>query len=130
MVIKCIKTNTKFLDWPSESTPINCFLKVGTLYKVYGVIFQKDYRIYAICNNEENTFPRLWPEDMFEVIDNKLSPYFHLGHMTTFEGRRPFLSFKEWAEDDSFYGKMIDDKSAEEIFRDYRKKIDNETIVP
>ncbi len=127
MVVKCVTYKSKFQKWPSHASPIDSVLKIGKHYKVYGLVFQKKYTLYAICQNADNTFPFLWADDLFEIVESKVSQYFHFGHMITFEGKRPFLSFKEWAEDDSFYGKMVDwEPQAEEIFEGWRKKIDSE----
>jgi hypothetical protein len=127
MFVECIANRTSLLDnWPPAATPLEELLKVGKIYEVFGLYLEGN--AYEILIDEVDSHTTEFPSFLFKVIDNRLSSFFVLG-----ESRKrfsdkgevkslPFISFPEWANDITYFDRLIDgDKEAQEIFNKYKK---------
>ena len=122
---------------------------IGLQYVVYAIEFQKYPLVYIIEDNSFDSYPFWFPLDMFEIIDYRISKYFHYGYSQVIEnvsdiGIVPILTFKEWAEDKYFWNQLFDsddytppeykEKSKnidyQDVFNKYKKLMDYEFFNP
>ena len=103
-------------------------LSVSRVYNVYGIVFWDGCPWYYICEDDSDIYPRPKSANFFEVIDDRLPACWVLEYRHDLEGKcHSSLVFKEWANNELFYEKLIEEEPFEvEIFMKYRKLIDNE----
>lgn len=103
-------------------------LSVGRVYNVYGIVFWGGCPWYYICEDALDIYPKPKSADFFEVVDDRLSAWWILWHRRDREGNcHPSLVFREWATNEMFYERLIDEHPLEvQIFKKYRKLIDHE----
>ena len=130
--MKVLCTNDNFLELtdPSALERIKKYinlpdgqlnLKRGAAYTVYGLVFRDNAPWYYLCYDEEDTWPKPYPAELFRITDPRLSSCWRLST------ERPEIVFEEWAADRSFYERLLDgDPSAKERFSFYRKLMDQE----
>lgn len=101
-------------------------------YNIYGIEYTSEgYINFLLVDDTETRFPKIYPSDFFEVIDDRLSKYW-IGTNECYypikEKRIPSLiSFKEIVEDKYFFENILDCKKYTcDIFRKYKKLMDIE----
>jgi hypothetical protein len=126
MLVECITNSASLINRPKEATPIEELLKIGMMYDVFA-IYLEDTVTYEILVDRLDDHTTEFPSFLFKVVDNRLSSFFVLGE----SGKRfssngkaenvPFISFPEWANDKTFYDRLIDgDREAQHIFNKYK----------
>jgi hypothetical protein len=103
-------------------------IEIGKEYTVYGIEFWDNCPWIYICADSYDEYPKPFALDFFEITDQKLSSYWVLHSKDTYNKKvKTQLVFCEWADDDSFYEKLIDEDDACVItFEKYRKAMDIE----
>jgi hypothetical protein len=131
MLIECIANDTSLINyWPITASPLESLLNVGTIYQVYG-LYLGETVFYEILLTEYDDHTIEFPSFLFKVIDNRLSSFFALGSSERLkvqgsENREKvhFVTFPEWANDNTFFDKLIDgDKEVQAIFDRYKELI-------
>jgi hypothetical protein len=90
-------------------------------YCVYGIAFRDNHPWYYLCLGEDDDSPTAYPAELFKIIDGKLSSYWML---STEESS---IVFEEWANDSSFYERLVDDDpTAIAQFKRYQTLMNNE----
>ncbi len=97
-------------------------LKVGALYAVQAMEQWHDgWRLY-LHTDEQDRFPRPYPLELFEIVDDTLSAGWRI-NLAPGAGEEPRLvcAFPEWSRDPGFYKRLIDDDEAcVALYRRYR----------
>ncbi|PHH39607.1 MULTISPECIES: hypothetical protein [Pseudomonas] len=103
-------------------------IEIGKEYTVYGIEFWDNCPWIYICADSYDEYPKPFALDFFEITEQKLSSYWVLNSKDTYNKKvKTQLVFCEWADDDSFYEKLIDEDEACVItFEKYRKAMDIE----
>jgi hypothetical protein len=98
-------------------------LEVNKEYTVYGVVFWDNSPWYYICVEDYDEYPKPFPAEVFEVSDDRLSPYWKVTHEQKEDGEvQSSLLFNEWSKDTSFYERLIEeDEGVIETFEKYRE---------
>ena len=105
-------------------------LSKGDEFTVYGMIFRDNAPWYYIIDGFQMDYPSPYPSDLFNVVDPRLSRFWELA--TVVESKESaFVStelvFKEWAEDQLFYERLVEGYAQEvEKFKQYRALMDSE----
>lgn len=96
-------------------------------YCVYGIIFRDNAPWYYLCLDENDESPSPYPASLFKVTDDRLSSYWRLSTQTVTNGIISSMVFEEWANDSSFFERLIDgDPSAIESFKKHQDLINKE----
>ena len=101
------------LDGPDST------LSVGSEYLVQA-LEEKDGGLWLYLHTVDALgYPHPYPAEMFEVIDSQVSDNWCVRIEDGADGRSwKRIAFCEWAEDDGFYEKLInDDENALEVYR-------------
>ncbi|MEI7050702.1 hypothetical protein WCL09_09950 [Pseudomonas koreensis] len=103
-------------------------IEIGKEYTVYGIEFWDNCPWIYICADSYDEYPKPFALDFFEITEQKLSSYWVLNSKDTYNKKvKTQFVFCEWADDDSFYEKLIDEDEACVItFEKYRKAMDIE----
>ena len=138
MIVECIKDRlANFEPGPVKDVlrkairrdeDLNIGIDIGRQYTVYGIFIDKELSMpfYFICEEDRDAYPLARSAEFFKIIDSKPSSYWRF----IYSSKRQGLYFPEWAEDEYFYGNLIDGKKKEEaIFAKYRKLMDEESRV-
>ncbi len=143
MIIKCIKN--RIIDIQEYSDLYNFLTKSVNLndnklpldieksYVVYGCVFKYNIAWFYICEDDYCEYPKLYAAPFFKIMNNDLSKYWVLGkHKYTNRDminiQYSNLLIKEWANDYSFYERLVEGQDIEsDIFYKYKNRIDNET---
>jgi hypothetical protein len=109
----------------------------------FHLVFNKEYHVYAIEYIEDafehfyvldetgSIYPRSYPSDFFEIVDNKLSKYWNYKKGDTYPlkiiNTHKLITFKEWREEEYFEYYMLENiGDSNAIFTKYKKLIDFE----
>ena len=136
MKVQCISNLAKSL--PQEL--IN--LKNYNINKEFNVTINEKYTIYAMGLASNNIWYAIslydtqghtiwYPSQLFSIIDSRLSKYwiFSIKEFPLFE--RVIWAFPEWADEMSYYDKLVDGEEEEvEIFKKYKLLMDIEFPDP
>lgn len=103
-------------------------LVLGKEYTVYGIAFWDNSPLVYIFLDEGDDYPKPIPMDFFELSVGEVSRCWRLSYFPQgINESSSLLVFKEWAEDPSFYERLVDgSKDAVEVFNKYRLLIDSE----
>ena len=102
-------------------------LEINVEYCVYGIIFRDNSPWYYLCLDEDDESPSPYPADLFKVTDDRLSSYWKLSTQAVTNGVMSSMVFDEWANDLSFFERLIDDDpSAIELFKKYQGLMNKE----
>jgi hypothetical protein len=108
-------------------------LKINQHYVVYAIEFSNDASFVFILENDDMSFPTLFPLFFFQVVDIRLSKFACYGQIHEYQTEMsnivPLISFKEWAGDSNFWEKLIDG-DCRNIFLKYKKLMDFEFYNP
>ncbi|MEN5242708.1 MULTISPECIES: hypothetical protein [Pseudomonas] len=98
-------------------------IEIGKEYIVYGIELWDNYPWVYICSESYDEYPKPFALDFFEITERKISSHWVLKSQHTYNNKiKTQLVFCEWADDDSFYEKLVnEDEKCIEAFESYRK---------
>lgn len=98
-------------------------IEIGKEYIVYGIELWDNYPWVYICSESYDEYPKPFALDFFEITERKISSHWVLKSQHTYNNKiKTQLVFCEWADDDSFYEKLVnEDERCIEAFESYRK---------
>ncbi|WLG63478.1 MULTISPECIES: hypothetical protein [unclassified Pseudomonas] len=98
-------------------------IEIGKEYIVYGIELWDNYPWVYICSESYDEYPKPFALDFFEITERKISSHWVLKSQHTYNKKiKTQLVFCEWADDDSFYEKLVnEDERCIEAFESYRK---------
>lgn len=95
-------------------------------YLVYGLVFRDNCLWYQICHDPSDTYPSVYPSELFRVVDHSFSKHWHLDSSNN-DRSEFFISYDSIVNEAGYLEKLIDgDEGAEEGFYAYRSKIEKE----
>lgn len=138
MKVKCIANKGSFL--PNDLLTHRSFftkdtkfaLVCGKEYVVYAMTLHMGYVWYYICDGDFTYYPIWKPSPLFDVIDGRISRYWHYWTIRYPEGQSDLAyvtwAYKEWARDLwNYYGALTDgEEQAVKIFKKYKSLMDLE----
>lgn len=102
-------------------------LEKNVKYCVYGIVFRDNAPWYYLCLSEDDESPSPYPAELFKTTDARLSSCWRLSTEVITSGVMSSMVFDEWANDPSFYERLIDDDpEAIKVFQKYRSLMDKE----
>jgi len=104
-------------------------LVVGGEYVVYGLAFWDGCPWVYICPEDYDEYPKPYPIELFEIIDNRLSTCWKLSYFSSNKKgiMNTMLVFEEWSMSPGFYEGLVDgDTICLEVFDRYRRLMDSE----
>lgn len=103
-------------------------LQIGKEYVVYGIEFRDNCPWFYVCIEAYDEYPKPYPADFFEIIDERLSSHWELSFKEQENKKnKSQLIFCEWAHNANFYENLVDgDDEAVATFAKYRKLMDAE----
>ena len=119
MIVKCIANNISFLsredirervrEWVNSEGEYND-IEIGIEYVVQAIGYFRGGVFYYLHSVEVSEFPYPYVAEFFEVVDSSLPANWEVSFRVE-DGKKRFkrLTFSEWANDDFFYEKLIDD---------------------
>ncbi|HVK55324.1 MAG TPA: hypothetical protein VM532_09885 [Burkholderiales bacterium] len=119
MLVKCLindlaqLNNVELIDRLSKSIHLDGpdrDLVVGGNYKVQAIEIQHGSLWYYLHTVDVNDYPLPYPAEFFSVMDGSI-PEGWIANIVLISGSMILkrLSFTEWANDDAFYEKLIDE---------------------
>lgn len=98
-------------------------IEIGREYIVYGIELWDNYPWVYIFSESYDEYPKPFALDFFEITERKISSHWVLKSQHTYKDKiKTQLVFCEWADDDSFYEKLVnEDEKCIEAFESYRK---------
>lgn len=101
-------------------------LTVGCEYGVFAITVFLGTAWYYVLDDEANPWPIWSPSALFEVVDGALPPTWIVGYRReSIEDQYPVISFPEWANDHSFYERLLDrDDTAWDVFQMRRREVE------
>ncbi|KIF62638.1 hypothetical protein NX10_09215 [Pseudomonas fluorescens] len=98
-------------------------IEIGKEYIVYGIELWDNYPWVYICSESYDEYPKPFALDFFEITERKISSHWVLKSQHTYNNKiKTQVVFFEWADDDSFYEKLVnEDEKCIEAFESYRK---------
>ncbi len=98
---------------------------IGRVYAVFAVTIYLGIAWYYILNDDGHPWPTWAPAPLFEVVDGELPTSWKIGYFKfDRENQYPILSFPEWADDHTFYERLVDgDETAVKVFAERRHEI-------
>lgn len=139
MIVRYIKNKLSDIDDPKIINYLKNYIRcgedevigytpIGKEFIVYGAVFREGYLWYYICEEEEDTYPVPKFSGFFEVTNSHKSKYL-LETVDEYRNQNQ-LVFKEWANDDRFYEKLLDGYPEEvNTFKYYKEKINEEHLL-
>lgn len=99
---------------------------IGRTYAVFAVTIYLGIAWYYIFDDDNHQWPTWAPAPIFEVANGDLPPSWKVGYFNfSREDQFPILSFPEWAEDNSFYERLVDgDAATVRVFDERRREIE------
>ena len=103
-------------------------LQIGKEYVIYGIEFRDNCPWFYICSENDDEYPKPFAADLFEITDKQPSTYWQLNFKSKENNKNQTqLVFREWAEDASYYERLVDsEESAMIIFEHYKKLMNAE----
>lgn len=96
-------------------------------YFVYGIVFRDNAPWYYLCEDEFDDSPTAYPSELFNIVDDRFSQYWRLSTVNYSDRVLSSLVFKEWAEDPSYFERLVDgDFSAVSLFEKYKELMELE----
>ena len=96
-------------------------------YCVYGVLFRDNSPWFYLCLDDDDESPTPYPTELFDITDGRFSSYWRLSTEAYPDGVMSSMVFDEWANDSSFYERLVEgDSSAIEVFANYRELMNEE----
>jgi len=99
---------------------------IGRSYPVFAMTIYLGVAWYYILNDDGHEWPTWAPAPLFELLDGSLPASWRLGYFHFSQERQfPILSFPEWANDHTFYERLVDgDATAVRTFSERRLEIE------
>lgn len=99
-------------------------ITIGRKYHVYAITVFLGIAWYYILNDDGHYWPTWTPAPMFEIADGSLPASWKVGYFK-FGRQYPIISFPEWADDHSFYERLVDgDQEALRVFDERRSEVE------
>jgi hypothetical protein len=98
----------------------------GRTYVVFALTIYLGVAWYYVFDDDGHPWPTWVPAPLFEVVDGGIPPswmvgYFNFGR----DDQYPILSFPEWAQDHTYYERLVDgDEAAARVFDVRRREIE------
>ena len=106
------------------------------MYIVYSISYHYDYPFYMICSDYYDevclNYPHILPCCLFKIINNRFSEHwiekeYDKSQYNDENSKR--IGFKEYVNDEFFYGKLADGHEKEiNVFQKYKTLIDLENL--
>ena len=98
---------------------------LGRAYAVFAVTIYLGIAWYYIFNDDGHPWPTWAPAPLFEVVDGAIPASWRFGYFNfARENQYPILSFPEWAEDHTFYERLVDgDEAVVRVFNERRREV-------
>jgi hypothetical protein len=113
------KRISKYIHLSDGST----YLELSKTYVVHGIVFLDNAPWYYLCEEDNDDYPKPFPFELFDVVDNKMPSFWKIGCTYSEErGAISYISFPEWIDNSKFLENLIDGESKEvAIFESYKK---------
>ncbi|MDA3798971.1 MAG: hypothetical protein PF692_07815 [Kiritimatiellae bacterium] len=99
-----------------------CGLEIGHIYDVQAIEYHNEEGRFFIHTFEEDDYPQPYPIEFFKIIEDTIPSGWIITFDTSSEQTTiKRITFSEWANDDYFYEKLIDDD--EESINIYKKNL-------
>lgn len=122
---------SKYYDkW--KMLPENFHLEYGKNYNIYGIEYDENGNINFLIKDDTGViYPKFFPSEFFDIIDNRLSKYFVGTKDITYPIKDinfpAFISYKEIVDRGFYYDDFLEFKNdSNEIFSKYKNLIDFE----
>lgn len=129
MIVRCKYIRPENVSDPNARARIRTWSQIeeyvhldeGGIYAVQAVEISNIFGVKLYLDFDlDRGFPSPFPADLFENIDSKLHPLWHLNYEANVGvGYGQRISFKEWAFSDVFFEKLI--SREEYAFNTYKK---------
>ena len=119
---------TPMLDARMRVTRESAFaVTPGRSYAVYAITLHLGGMWYYIINDDDHSWPIWHPAPLFSVTDGRLpASWKYAYHRFDSEDQIPLISFPEWADDWSFYERLLDgDPVALRVFEARRIEVED-----
>lgn len=101
-------------------------LVINKTYLVYGLVFRDNCLWYQICHDENDTYPSVYPSELFKIVDDSFSQHWHLDSSNN-DKSEFFVSSDKIVNEKGYLEKLINgDQDAEKAFYLYRLKVEQE----
>lgn len=132
MIVRAVATTGDVLPVLSRDSSVGVDgdtefpVTVGRTYAVFAVTIFLGLAWYYILDDDGNSWPTWIPAPLFDVIDGGLPASWKIGYFKfSRENQYPILSFPEWADDQTFYERLVDgEATATQVFNDRRNEIE------
>tara|TARA_A100001015_G_scaffold319638_1_gene443165 strand:+ start:470 stop:880 length:411 start_codon:yes stop_codon:yes gene_type:complete len=102
-------------------------LETNKEYCVYGIVYRDCSPWYYLCLDEDDESPTPYPAELFRISDGRLSSCWKLSIENSSSTGLSSILFEEWANDSTFYERLIEDDPASiQVFAKYRALMNNE----
>lgn len=102
-------------------------LSVGKSYVVYAIGLLREQTWFYIDDDDHLYYPKGYPAPLFEVIDSRVSKYWHFRYTPAHLDHTAILAFDEWATDNYFYDRLTDGEPLEcRIYAAAKQRMDSE----
>ena len=92
-------------------------LSIGKEYQVYALTIYLCHAWYYIINDDSFDYPVWAPAPLFDITNPEIPTGWHCTYHRFAHGEYPVISFPEWADDPTFYERLVDgDEAAKSIF--------------
>lgn len=102
-------------------------LTINREYPVYAVTVSMGSAWYYLLDDDDQPWPTYSPSALFEITDGELPHSWRIGyfrHSVDIERQYPIISFPEWAEDRTFYERLVDgDSEAITVFERRKSEV-------
>ena len=105
-------------------------LTVDQEYVVFALTVFLGTAWYYVMDDDGLDWPTWMPAGLFDVVDGSIPSAWRVGYFKfSRDDQYPLLSFPEWADDHTFYERLVDrDPRAVETFRTRRQEIEGGSI--
>ena len=95
-------------------------------YFVFGVTLLLGIAWYYVVDDDGHDWPTWMPAPLFDVVDGTIPGSWIVGYFRfSRDNQYPMLSFPEWANDHSFYERLVDgDPEAVRVFSERRAEVE------
>ncbi|MBN9378089.1 MAG: hypothetical protein BGO14_01245 [Chlamydiales bacterium 38-26] len=136
MKVQCISNSTnglpqKLIEAENYKIDSEFYVKVNKKYTVYGMSQASNNIWYGVSLYNTDDYAVWYPSQLFSIIDSRVSKYwtFSIKEFPLF--KRVIWAFPEWADEMSYYDKLVDGEEEEvEIFKKYKLLMDLEFPDP
>jgi hypothetical protein len=100
-------------------------LTIGRDYSVFALTVFLGTAWYYVLDDDGNPWPTWSPAALFDVVDGHIPHGWSCGYIrNSADDQYPVISFPEWAEDHTFYERLVDgDEAAIRVFNERRHEV-------